>query len=479
MDENFLDVTSLLSAVSEDDENVNLVGHSYNNENPSERECQCGCDRRLKIGSRLAKQFRDRLKSEFSITSSAGIAHNKVLAKMVGSQHKPDDQTTIFPCDVTKFISEIENVEKIPGIGSAMSKILTENNLGKIHQVQQANLLKLSQHFEASTAKRILELCRGEDTSEVRMSGAPKSIGLEDRFKGLYTRKECIEKLEWLLDRLSILLHEDGRLPTVIKVSARDYFKDKFVKKFHRESRQCQINADLFRSLNCARELELPARAKIFAVIVHLLEKMVEMEGKFHLTLLGISVSAFQNSQCSKKHEISNFFTNSNTSNDCASQTQTSKVREKSPGKSHFLHERGEKWLIQENLSLVDDTRHKRKFFAGNETDGASKATESLTKKAKHGSSSSSVVNGVCLPLKIPVGWDKDIFTKLPADVQLELLREQKLSFSDPQLQYDTATTKRNQNNNNNSSGFSTSKSKAKSKSCTAVKNIRSYFKKK
>jgi len=48
------------------------------------------------------------------------------------------------------------------------------------------------------------------------MSGLAQSIGLEDRFKGINQPRECEEKFDWLLSRLSKLVQEDGRSPTVI-----------------------------------------------------------------------------------------------------------------------------------------------------------------------------------------------------------------------------------------------------------------------
>ena len=38
------------------------------------------------------------------------------------------------------------------------------------------------------------------------------------RFLGIYSKDECSEKLRWLLGRLVLLLAEDGRKPTTIKV---------------------------------------------------------------------------------------------------------------------------------------------------------------------------------------------------------------------------------------------------------------------
>jgi DNA polymerase iota len=51
----------------------------------------------LRAGSQLAKQLRQTLRDRLGYTASAGIAHNKLLAKMAGELHKPDNQTTLLP----------------------------------------------------------------------------------------------------------------------------------------------------------------------------------------------------------------------------------------------------------------------------------------------------------------------------------------------------------------------------------------------
>ena len=67
-------------------------------------------------------------------------------------------------------------------------------------------------------ATRIQELCWGIDDSEVKNSlDRPASIGLEDRFLPITSGSEARDKMQWLLNRLCLLIHEDGRLPQVCK----------------------------------------------------------------------------------------------------------------------------------------------------------------------------------------------------------------------------------------------------------------------
>ena len=56
----------------------------------------CICHKRLIFGSQIAQKIRQKLFDELGITSSCGIAHNKLLAKIGGSTHKPNKQTVIF-----------------------------------------------------------------------------------------------------------------------------------------------------------------------------------------------------------------------------------------------------------------------------------------------------------------------------------------------------------------------------------------------
>lgn len=77
--------------------------------------CKCGCHNRLSIGAHIAADIGRRLQEELGITSCAGIAHNKVLAKMVGEVHKPNQQTLMYPCHTEELLMKRNLLKKIPG----------------------------------------------------------------------------------------------------------------------------------------------------------------------------------------------------------------------------------------------------------------------------------------------------------------------------------------------------------------------------
>ena len=77
--------------------------------------CSCGCFSRMAMASSLAAEMRKSLYDNLGLTSSAGISHSKVLAKLVGKIHKPNQQTTILPTFAGEFLSS-KNVREIPGM---------------------------------------------------------------------------------------------------------------------------------------------------------------------------------------------------------------------------------------------------------------------------------------------------------------------------------------------------------------------------
>ena len=77
--------------------------------------CGCGCHQRLTVGSQVAADIREGLCSELGITSCGGVAVNKLLSKLVASQHKPNQQTTLFPEQTKNLMGELTNVRQIPG----------------------------------------------------------------------------------------------------------------------------------------------------------------------------------------------------------------------------------------------------------------------------------------------------------------------------------------------------------------------------
>lgn len=88
---------------------------SFDDVKLAEQECSCGCHRRLRIGAHIATEMRRTLQEELGITCCAGVAHNKLLAKLVGKHRKPNDQTLLYTTQVPQLLASLDEVTDIPG----------------------------------------------------------------------------------------------------------------------------------------------------------------------------------------------------------------------------------------------------------------------------------------------------------------------------------------------------------------------------
>lgn len=182
--------------------------------------CDCGCRLRLTVGSKIAQEIRDELLLKLGLTCSAGIAHNKLLAKLIGGRHKPNQQTTLLhPEAASQFLRELADLKRITGIGQRTESVLLESGITNIGQLQDCSLEVLRKRLGHDTAQKVKDLVLGNDLSAVRTSGKPKTISLEDSCKPLSLRKDVEERFRLLLMRLMEQVSEGGgrrRLSTKI-----------------------------------------------------------------------------------------------------------------------------------------------------------------------------------------------------------------------------------------------------------------------
>ena len=61
------------------------------------------------FGEKVTKEIRDKIYQSTQLTASAGIATNKMLAKIASDIHKPNGQYFVKPCrdDIIKFIGDL------------------------------------------------------------------------------------------------------------------------------------------------------------------------------------------------------------------------------------------------------------------------------------------------------------------------------------------------------------------------------------
>ncbi|CAG4931139.1 unnamed protein product [Parnassius apollo] len=337
MDENFIDVTNLVEEriKSVKDDKVTLIGHVYDE---SITECLCGCHLRLKAASQIAKEMRKKLFDELGFTTSAGIAHNKLLAKLICPLHKPNDQTTIFPEHGASFMSTMQSVRSIPSIGSKTTEALISQNIITVSDLQKVSVDLLKKHFSSDMAVRLKNLSVGEDNTPVKQTGKPQSIGLEDSFKTVSVKSEVEERFSALLQRLLVLVREDGRIPVSLRVTLRK--KDVKRLSSHRESRQCQVSPSIFTINNGAPTVTEAGQQKLMTLIMRLFNKLIDLSKPFHLTLVGLAFTKFQE-RMTGRGSIVNYLMNDisvqsvlNITNDCDTSASSMDYSAVSPSSS-------------------------------------------------------------------------------------------------------------------------------------------------
>lgn len=337
MDENFIDVTNLVQEKLKtvDIGTLTLSGHVYSE---TSMGCPCGCHTRLRIATQIASEMRKKIFEELGFTTCAGIAHNKLLAKLICPLHKPNDQSTIMPEHAVGFMATLPSVRSIPSIGSKTTEALISQKILSVSDLQQASLEVLKKHFSSDMAVRLKNLALGEDNTPVKQTGKPQSIGLEDSFRTVSVKSEVEEKFGALLQRLLILVKEDGRIPVSLRVTLRK--KDAKRLSSHRESRQCQISSSIFTLANGTLSVTEAGQQKLMAIIMRLFNKLINLSKPFHLTLVGLAFTKFKE-RMTGRGSIVNYLMNDisvqsvlNLQNDCDTSASSMDYSAVSPSSS-------------------------------------------------------------------------------------------------------------------------------------------------
>ena len=313
LDENFIDATEKINSSLITEET--LAGHTFQ---PVDKEnCSCGCKQRLILGSRLAQEMRDRLHQELGITSCAGVAHNKLLAKLAGALNKPNQQTTVFPSSGLTLIESLSSPRNFPGIGSSTFKKLEELDIHTVSQLQTADIRRLDRVFGEKAARHIQQLSLGIDESRVKITDRPKSIGAEDGFPAVRTSAEVRDKMKLLLARVWDLVEKDGRYPSQMKLTVRKVVQGQ---PGIRESRQTSL--DMLGS-RPATTLNPSQEGKLVTALMQLFEKMVAGTS-WQVNILGISFAGLTERVSSDKNSIQKFFASSSSKAEAKSTASSS-----------------------------------------------------------------------------------------------------------------------------------------------------------
>ncbi|HKK17223.1 MAG TPA: DNA polymerase IV [Opitutales bacterium] len=146
-------------------------------------------------GHDIALAIRDDIRRETGLTASAGIAPNKLVAKIASDWNKPDGQLVVPPSKVEAFMRDLP-VKKIWGIGPKSAKRLEADGIKTCADLQVLDRTQLAQRF-GSFGLELYKLCRGVDERPVQPDRIRKSLSNERTFSENLTELEsCREALK-------------------------------------------------------------------------------------------------------------------------------------------------------------------------------------------------------------------------------------------------------------------------------------------
>lgn len=130
----------------------------------------------------LAQRARDRIAQELSLPSSAGVAPNKLLAKMASTGSKPNGLWVIPPERVQEFLDP-RKVSDLWGVGAKSTEQLSRYGIHTIAQMKSMSLDWLKERFGIAQGEHLWAMARGIDERPVITEREEKSIGGEHTFE--------------------------------------------------------------------------------------------------------------------------------------------------------------------------------------------------------------------------------------------------------------------------------------------------------
>ena len=135
--------------------------------------------------SGVVARIRRAVRDELGYSVSAGIANNRMVAKIASAQNKPDKQTIIARSEWAKMVAPLR-VRKIPGLGGKLGRkvegFLRRRRVGGeeeevlVGELQRVGEEGLVEAFGEECGRWLEMVSRGEDVEEVKARREPKSI---------------------------------------------------------------------------------------------------------------------------------------------------------------------------------------------------------------------------------------------------------------------------------------------------------------
>lgn len=207
----------------------------------------------------IAREIRKRIFEETQLTSSAGVAPNKMLAKIASDWRKPNGQFAVRPEDVEAFMKELP-IRKVWGVGPKSAERFAREGINTCGDLQGFSKAELVGRM-GKWGEELYHLCRGEDDREVNPNRVRKSLSNERTYlENLSGLKSCGDAMDELVAELEDDLRRNAPEREIRKALVKVKFAD-----FTRITRECVCShptRDVFQELLAKALLgrELPVR---------------------------------------------------------------------------------------------------------------------------------------------------------------------------------------------------------------------------
>ncbi|KAF3850921.1 hypothetical protein F7725_012693 [Dissostichus mawsoni] len=229
------------------------------------------------------REMRFRIEQKTTLTASAGIAPNTMIAKVCSDKNKPNGQYRLPSTReaVMDFIQRLP-VRKVSGIGKVSEKMLNALGVSSCSHLGQQMAL-LSMLFSETAWHHLLEVSLGLGSTHIQRQEERKSMSTERTFKELSKVEEQFSFCKELCEDLAGDMKKEGLKGKTVTLKLKNV-------NFEVKSRALTLSYGV------------STVDEIFAAAKDLLKTEIDNEGPqpLRLRLMGVRISAFVSSDDKK-----------------------------------------------------------------------------------------------------------------------------------------------------------------------------------
>lgn len=234
------------------------------------------------------KEIRFRIEQKTTLTASAGIAPNTMLAKVCSDKNKPNGQCRVLPSRqaVMGFIKDLP-IRKVSGVGKVTEKMLMALGIVTCTELYQQRAL-LSLLFSETSWHYFLHIALGLGSTDLERDGERKSMSVERTFSEISKTEEQYSLCQELCTELAHDLQKEGLKGRTVTIKLKNV-------NFEVKTRASTVLS----TVSTAEE--------IFAIAKELLrtEVIACSPHPLRLRLMGVRISTFSNEDDKKQKQRS------------------------------------------------------------------------------------------------------------------------------------------------------------------------------